>query len=110
MSDVEQRLAKAEAKIEDIENARLTERREMIDAMEKVFSKLNDLRETIALQSHYSLDVTDLKKRIAELEASGQKLSGVWWAMGIVGTVMLAAGAGIAWLFDHLSNLKNALK
>jgi len=105
MSDVEQRVSKIEGKLEDIETSRQTERREYLDVMERIWSKLNDLHVRLTVQSEHANSIKELSQRITTLENSSQQVSGGWKAMGIVGTAMLAFGAFLAWALDHAPTL-----
>ena len=108
-NDVEQRLAKVEMHVADIESARASERREYLDVMERIFSKLNDLHTRITVQQQHTEDLAAIRKDIRELQQERSQVVGGWKALGIVATAMAALGAAIAYAFEHLPRILKSL-
>ena len=100
-TDVEQRLAKIEEHVADIESHRASERREYLDVMERIFSKLNDLHTRITVQHEHTESIKTITQRISNLEIAQNQVVGGWKVLGVVGSVMVTLGALIAWLFEH---------
>lgn len=108
-NDMETRLSKAEQQLADISTQRATERRELTDVLERIFSRLNDLHTRITVQQEYNENLKLLRARIETLEANQHAVYGGWKALGVVSAAAIAVGGLIAWIIDHAPRLAQSL-